>query len=76
MPRIKADVNIGKRMHEEIYRLFPSYTSAANALRCDRKCISLWSTGTTPDTLQLARLHYLGGDVIYVLTGNRRAEDA
>lgn len=76
MPKVKADIFIGKRMREEVDRLFPSLTFAAKALRCDRRIFSYWTNGQTPDTRQLAKIHYLGGDVIYILTGKRRAEDA
>jgi hypothetical protein len=31
--------------------------------------------GEVPGGMSLAKLHAFGGDVIYVLTGKRRAED-
>ena len=73
MPRAKADIMIGRRMREEADRIFPSLTCAAKALRCDRKNFTGWGNGDTPSTLYLARIHYYGADVIYILTGKRRA---
>ncbi len=75
MPKVKGDVLIGHRMYKEVCRLFPTFVSAAQAFRCDRKAIQAWGAGVTPGGLHLARLHYLGGDVIYVLTGKREAKD-
>lgn len=75
MPKPKGDVLIGIRMSEEICRLFPTYRSAEKAFHCDRKLFWDWSQGITPGGLYLARLHYLGGDVIYVLTGKRERKD-
>jgi hypothetical protein len=71
MPRTKADIYIGMRMREEVNRLFPTLSAASKAFCCDRKCFAAWSNGGTPESLHLARLYYLGGDVIYVLTGKR-----
>lgn len=72
MPKVKGDINIGKRAREEIDKIFATLPQAANALRCDRKVFICWSNGTTPDTMQLAKMHYLGCDVMYILTGKRR----
>lgn len=75
MPKVKGDILVGHRMSEEVDRLFTTRISAAKALKCDRKAIRAWECGATPGGLHLARLHYLGGDVIYVLTGKREAKD-
>lgn len=71
MAKHKGDILIGQRMAEEIYRLFPTNNSAARAFHCDRKIFRYWQLGGTPSGFYLARLHYLGGDVIYLLTGKR-----
>ena len=75
MPQVKGDIFIGQRMREEVDRLFPSLTVAAKAFRCDRKNFTGWMNGLTPSSIQLAKLHYLGGDVLYVLTGKRSGLD-
>lgn len=75
MPKVKADIYIGKRMGEEARRLFVTPTIAAKAFRCDRRLIYEWESGKVPGALWLARLYYLGGDVIYVLTGKRSVKD-
>ena len=71
MAKRKGDILIGQRAWEEVIRLFPTMTSAAKAFGCDRKEFNEWYHGRTPGGMNLARLHYLGGDVIYVLTGKR-----
>lgn len=73
MAKHKGDILIGERMAEEVLRLFPTNVSAAKALGCDRKSFRYWQLGGTPSGIFLARLHYHGGDVIYVLTGKRGA---
>ena len=75
MAKPKGDILIGKRMAEEARRLFLTPTIAAKAFRCNRRLIYEWESGHTPGCLFLARLYYLGGDVIYVLTGKRGRED-
>lgn len=75
MAQRKGDLLIGKRAWEEVVRLFTTFESAAKAFGCDRKLFNSWLHGVSPGGLYLARLHYLGGDVIYVLTGKRGAED-
>ena len=75
MSRPKGDILIGRRMYEEIDRLFPSLMAAAKALRCRRSSIYSWADGRVPGCFTLAKLHYLGGDVLYVLTGERSKED-
>ncbi len=71
----KGDILIGQRMREEVDRLFPTLVVASNAFRVDRKTFTAWMNGETPGGMQLAKLHALGGDVIYVITGKRRMED-
>lgn len=75
MSHQKGDIEVGKRMVEELYRLFPDKTDKFIALKMarERKMVYEWKNGTTPSSLMLARLHYLGGDVRYVLTGKRYA---
>ena len=68
----KGDIEIGKRMAEEVFRIFATQKQACESIGCRRQNIHHWGTaGTTPSGLHLARLHYCGGDVIYVLTGRR-----
>lgn len=71
MSQAKGDIYIGKRMREEVDKIFPSLTVAAKAFRCDRKVFTYWANGGTPTGLLLAKIHYFGGDVIYILTGKR-----
>ena len=71
MPRQKVDINIGIRAFEEVKRLFPSIKTATIRTNCKKATIYNWSEGMAPDCLNLARLHYAGADVIYILTGKR-----
>ena len=68
----KGDIEIGKRMVEELHRIFDTPKQAYTSMMCNRRHLHEWGTsGKTPCGLYLARLHYCGGDVIYVLTGKR-----
>lgn len=68
----KGDIEIGKRMVEELHRIFDTQKQASISMGCDRRHLYEWGTnGKTPGGLFLARLYYCGGDVIYVLTGKR-----
>lgn len=73
MGRQKCDIGVGIRMCEELHRIFPRETNEAicKKLRCDRKNTWAWSNGETPHPVFLQRLHNLGGDALYVLTGQR-----
>lgn len=72
MAKVKGDITIGYRMAEEVTRICTErkiklYMFAPKSIRND------WKNGVCPGGLYLARLHYFGGDVIYVITGQRRA---
>lgn len=76
MPKRKADIEVGKRAFEELDRIFNlskygGIIKAAKSIGCNRKSIHLWESGVTPETIYLIRLHYLGADVIYIMTGVR-----
>ena len=67
----KGDIEIGHRMVDELVRLFGTKAEAVRRFPCERHCIDRWQDGGTPGGYMLARLHYCGGDVMYVLTGKR-----
>ena len=71
MAKHKADISIGHRMDEECERLRSELkvNLADIALRNTRHS---WREGCCPGAFHLMRLHYMGGDVLYVLTGKRR----
>ena len=75
MAKHNGDITIGHRMVEEVYRVFGSHKEVIKHLGCWNNAISYWGQGGTPGGFTLARLHYFGGDVIYVLTGKRNGED-
>lgn len=72
MGKRKGDIEIGYRMVEELLRLFGTKAEAIRKLPCERHAIGYWEEGQTPGGHMLARLHYCGGDVLYVLTGRRK----
>ena len=71
MAKHKGDIEIGRRMEEEVYRVFGSHSNAISCLECGKNALSEWRNGGTPGGHMLAMLHYFGGDVIYVLTGKK-----
>ena len=56
-----------------MFRLFPTHPAAAAALGSDRKIVYTWHQGNAPTAIYLQRLHELGADVLYILTGQRMA---
>lgn len=72
MPKRKADIRIGYRAAEEAMRL-SGYSAATAALRlgAERKIVYNWATGDAPTAIFLQRLHEMGADVVYILTGRR-----
>lgn len=71
MAILKGDITIGHRAYEEVLRLFPKMKDAAAALQCKDNNIYQWGNGICPSAKFLARLHNVGADVIYILTGRR-----
>ncbi len=76
MPKRKGDIEIGRRMVDELVRIFGTQANAVRQMPCDRHTVDYWNTGGTPGGYMLAKLHYSGGDVMYVLTGERSGKDA
>ena len=75
MAKRKGDIEIGKRMAEELLRLFGRQSEIPGRFGCSAKLVYEWAGGITPGGYMLAKLHYFGGDVIYVLTGRRDTRD-
>ena len=73
MGKRKSDIDIGYRAAEECSRLFSTTREAIMALGCGDNVIYEWSQGRSPSAMYLARLHKLGADVIWILTGKRCA---
>lgn len=71
----KPQIEIGHRAFEEVSRLFESMKEARQMIGTNsRKLIYDWMEGVAPSAKYLQRLHYLGADVIYILTGVRRCD--
>lgn len=72
MPKGKPQIEIGKRTHEEILRLFQKTKDANKALGIKgNNLIYDWMRGVAPSAKYLQRMIYCGADVIYILTGVR-----
>lgn len=74
MKKKKTDIGIGYRAAAEIKRLFPKKNHAAVAMGCSIDDIKDWGHGVAPVPTDLARLHELGADVIWILTGKREGK--
>lgn len=66
-----TDIGIGIRAAQEILRLYPKKKHAMIALGCGNHTIIEWRNGVAPSAANLQRLHELGADVIWILTGKR-----
>lgn len=67
----KSPIEIGHRMVEELYRLFPDKSDRylARMLGCSPTMITAWKNGVTPSANYISTLFFMGGDVIWILTG-------
>lgn len=72
MGQKKGDIDIGIRAAEEVRRIFPTVAEATRRMGVGRKIVYSWGQGgNVPGGFYLAKLHYAGADVIYILTGQR-----
>lgn len=65
------NIGIGYRAAAEVKRLFPKRKYAAIAIGCGTDTIKDWGRGVAPLPSDLAQLHKVGADVIWILTGKR-----
>ena len=70
----KHDSDMHKRLCEEIYKLGESNKIAAQKLDVDPGLVGEWlRNGYMPSAYYFKNLYYAGCDIIYILTGERRA---
>lgn len=79
MARRRASLEIGHREFEEVDKIFDlseygRMIAATKAIGCHKNAIYECDDGKAPDAIFLQRLHDIGADVIYILTG-KRADD-
>ena len=68
----RAQAEIGRRAYLEVLRLFDKLKDANASLGMNsNQLLYDWMGGVAPSAKYLQRLHYLGADVIYILTGMR-----
>lgn len=73
MPKSRPQIEIGKRAFEEVNRLFNNQKKAKVMLGISsQQLLYDWMDGVAPSAKYLQRLHYLGADVIYILTGDKK----
>lgn len=70
----RPDVGIGYRAAAEVKRIFPKKKHALIAIGCGKNTLNEWGYGVAPSAIYLARLHELGADVIWILTGKREGK--
>lgn len=75
--RRKADLEIGLRTVEELYKKFPDLKDIdiCKRLGLERRNLCEWKTGQTPGTFAMQRICYAGCDVKYILTGIRSTKN-
>lgn len=71
MTKLKPDIGYGQRFYEECMRIFSTPSETVSALRCSRSAVYEWANGLTPSIMYVDRLRVLGGDLMYILTGQR-----
>lgn len=69
-----GDIEIGKRMFEEICRVFPdkSFEEIYVIFGTTRNALWYWRNGGTPGGYFLAKIMEFGGDVEYILSGKKK----
>ena len=75
MARRKADINIGYRAASEVIRLSKSTKHACEIMGCNRELLKGWRHGVAPSAIYLVRLHEIGADIIWILTGEKKNEN-
>ena len=77
MPKSTPQIEIGQRAFEEVSRLFDSQKVAKEMLGISsQQLLYDWMAGVAPSAKYLQRLHYLGADVIYILTGDKNEQES
>ena len=71
MAQKQADIDIGRRAYEEAMRLFDNPRTLRLRIGIGKSTVYQWKDGRSPGGLALARLHYAGADVLYILTGKK-----
>ena len=70
------DTTMCDRVAEEVFKLGPTNTMAAQKIGCDRHIVSDWINGRAiPSAYYLKAMCEAGMDVIYILTGRRTKID-
>lgn len=72
---MSSEISIGRRAYEEVERIFGKDVDARSVLGMkSRQLLYDWMDGVSPSAKYLQRLHYVGADVIFILTGKRTKE--
>ena len=71
MAKRKSPCDIGYRAFEECQRISDNMERLGKQLGGSKTIMYTWADGTSPSAMFLQRLHYMGADVMYILTGVR-----
>lgn len=67
----RTDIRIGQRAAQEAIRICGDFARAGKMIGSERKTVYHWEQGVAPSAIYLARLHELGADVTWILTGRK-----
>jgi hypothetical protein len=74
IPMRKKDPEMHKRLCEEVYRLGDSTSEVAKKLNCHPNTLGQWlNHDYIPSAYFFKNFHEAGADILYILTGERRA---
>ncbi len=66
------DYDMRERAVEELHKLGDTPTEIARKIGCAPPCVRVWlSQEGIPSAYYLKRLHELGCDILYIITGER-----
>ena len=70
----KTDPKMHERLLEEMWKLGNSYREISEKIGCHQATVTQWvNNGYTPSAYHFGNFHRAGMDIIYILTGERRA---
>lgn len=71
-----TDYEMCARTAEELRRLDKTPCAIANLVGCKHQLVRYWLSGEgVPCAAYLKRLHEIGCDILYIITGERKVED-
>lgn len=70
----RVDPEMHERLVQELWMVGPTYREIAEKIGCNQATVYQWITNSyMPSAYHFANFHRAGMDIIYILTGERRA---